>query len=151
MSRFYLTKIFIFIILFIFLIGFIFFRKDEYKSKPPAEQPSSQQEEIIEEEEKKLTDEDNIKRIAETFASIYYSYTWSNFSNIELLYNYMTEEMKNNEKERINDIKNEGKDQPNKYYMEEAEVINSTIINYSDSSTAKLNMNLKIKKLMELL
>lgn len=146
MSRFYLTKIFIFIILFIFLIGFIFFRKDEYKSKPPAEQPSSQQEEVIKEEEK-LTDEDNIKRIAETFASIYYSYTWGNFSNIELLYNYMTEEMKNNEKERIKDMKNERKDQLNKYYMEEAKIINSKIINYSDNSTAKLNIDLEIKKI----
>ena len=149
MSRFYLIKIFTFILLFIFLIGFTFFRKDEYKSKPPAKQPLNQQEETVKEEEKEkeLTDEDNIKRIAETFASIYYSYTWGNFSNIELLYNYMTEKMKNNEKERIKDIKNKGKDQPTKYYTEEAKIINSAIINHSDNSTAKLNIDLEIKKI----
>lgn len=147
MSRFYLTKIFTFIFLFIFLIGFTFFRKDEYKSKPLIKQPPNQQEEMAEEEEKELTNEDNMKRSAETFASIYYSYTWGNFSNTELLYNYMTEKMKNNEKERIKNIKNEGKDQPNRYYTEEAKIINSEIINYSDNSTAKLNIILEIKKI----
>ena len=147
MSKFYLTKIVAFIMLLTLLAGFVFFRKDKNESESPVKQLPNQQEEQKEEKNKELTEEDRLKTFAETFAGIFYSYTWGNFSNVESQYGYMTDEMKNRERNKVEQMKKGIEDQPRKYFMVRAEVINSEMIDYQENKKAVLNIKLKVKEI----
>ena len=147
MGKLYLTKIVAFIILLIWLAGFVFFRKDEYKPEPKNNQQIEQQpvEDIKNTEEKEITEAERVETIAETFASIYYSYSWGNFSNVESQYGYMTNEMESREKNKVEQMKSEIENQPRKYFMVRAEVINSELIDYKENKKAIFNIKLKVK------
>jgi len=138
-----LIKFVLAIVLFILTIGFVFFRKDEYKTKPLDEQPLIQQEEVQDEKIiKELTEEDRIKTIAETFTSIYYTYSWGNFFNIESLYDYMTDEMASREKDKVEKMKEEIENQPLIYFGVSSFPQNINII-YLDQNRAKIEIEIE--------
>ena len=150
MSRFYLIKIFIFIILFIFLIGFIFFPKE--KNEVELSQSEIERQQLIEsvkeqeklnEEKKNLTEKEQVKMFAENFTKIYYSYVWGIFSNIESQYYYMTDEIKDREKNKVEKMKEAIKNQPQKYFTVRAKLTSSTFTFY-DETKASFEIDLDI-------
>jgi len=148
MGKFYLVKILIFLLFLILIIGFVFFPKDEYKTKPLDEKLPTQKKEIYEEKIKKqISEEDKIKTIAETFVSIYYSYTWGKFSNIESQYDYMTDEMKNREENKVKKMREEIENQPPKYFSTKAEIISSELTKYQENIKAIVKIQSKIKEI----
>ncbi|MCK4918863.1 MAG: hypothetical protein KAS01_00585 [Candidatus Pacebacteria bacterium] len=139
-----LIKSAFFIILLFLMIGFLFFRKDEYKEKPSEEQSQIQQEEVQDGKViRELTEEDKIKRLAETFASIYYSYSWGNFSNIESQYYQMTDEMMSRAKEGVEKMKKNNENQSQKYFTVRASLIDSEFLSYN-KNIVKIGVNLSI-------
>lgn len=143
-----LIKIILLIIVLIFFVGFIFFGKDKYKPKPLEKQSQIQEETVQEKEEeiiRELTEEDKISIFAENFTTIYYSYTWGNFSNIESLYDKMTDEMENRERNRVEQMKKGIENQSQKYFTVRVEVINLKIIDYQENKKATLDIKLKLK------
>ena len=150
MGKLYLAKIVAFITLLILLAGFVFFRKDE--NEPELSQSELERQQLIESvkeqrKNKELPKEDKeknkIKAMAGNFASIYYSYSWGNFSNIKSQYGYMTDEMKNREKNKVEQMKKEIENQPQKYFTARAKLTDSTFISYSETK-ASLKINLSI-------
>lgn len=150
MSKFYLTKIFAFILLLVLSVSFIFFRKDKNNSELSKDEMERQRIiESVKEQEKnnELPEEDKeknkIKATAENFAAIYYSYTWGNFSNIESQYYYMTDEMKNREIDRVEKMKGEMENQARRYFTVRAKLMDSNFI-YYEKKKAAVNVNLSI-------
>jgi len=141
MSKFHLIKIVAFITLLILLAGFVFFRKDEYQPKPKNNQQIEQQpaEDAKNIEKKELTEEDRVKTIAETFASIFYSYTWGNFSNVESLKDKMTQKLWNEKSEWINAEKEKSKGQP-MVYIGISNISQKTDIIYIKQNEAKIEI-----------
>ncbi len=135
-----LVKIIAVVILFILMIGFVFFRKDEYKTKPSEGQPAIQQEEVPAEKIiRELTEEDKLKRLAENFVSIYYSYSWGNFSNIESQYSYMSYEMEKKERIKVEQFKKETENQLLTYFGVSS-IPQETSIYYIDQSRAEVKI-----------
>ena len=150
MSRFYLTKIVVFFALLILLAGFVFFRKDE--SNPELSKSELERQQLIEnvKEQKKNKEllemdkeKNEVKIMAENFTIIYYSYAWGNFSNIESQYYYMTDKMKNREKDKVEEMKKEIENQQQKYFTAKAKLTDSDFIFYSETK-ASLKVNLSI-------
>lgn len=134
----------IFVALLFLLVGIIFFPKE--RSKNIINQYNQQEKRQSNDSDNKpeeLTEEERIRKIAETFASIYYSYFWSNFSNIESQYYCMTDEMKNREENRVIEMKKEIENQPQKYFTARAKLIDSNFI-YYERERAAMNINLSI-------
>lgn len=126
----------------IFLIGMIFFKKDDSGIKKSNLESDNQQ--LIKDiENEKITEEGKIKTFAENFTIIYYSYTWGNFSNIESQYYYMTDEMKNREKNKVEQIKKATENQPQKYFTARARLIDSEFL-YHEKAKANLKINLSV-------
>ena len=123
------------------LVGLIFFRKGDDEILNP--NPVNNQQ--IKEPDKKheLTEEEKLKTFAENFAATYYSYTWGNFSNVESQYYYMTDEMKNREKEKVGQMKKEIENQPQRYFTARARLLNSEFALYEETR-ASININLSV-------
>lgn len=138
-----LIRITVIVILALFLIGLIFFRKEKENNVP--ERANNGNIPKIEENSKKTepTEEEKLKTMTENFATIYYSYSWGNFSNIESQYSYMTDSMKNREKNKVEGMKKEIKNQPQKYFTARAKLINSNLV-YREKERAAININLSI-------
>jgi len=80
---------------------------------------------------------------AENFAVAYYSYTWGDFSNIESQYSAMTEEMKNAEQKRVEEMKEKTETQPLKRITEMASLAENKFVLYEEEkaiSEIKLNI-----------
>lgn len=80
---------------------------------------------------------------AENFAVAYYSYAWGDFSNIESQYSAMTEEMKNAEQKRVEEIKEKIESQPLKRITEMASLAENKFVSYEEEkaiSEIKLNI-----------
>ena len=126
----------------IFLIGMVFFRKDDNNIKENNLKLNDQQ--LIEKvRDEEITEEEKAKSFAENFAATYYSYAWGNFSNIESQYYYMTDEMKREEESRVGKMREEIKNQPQKYFTARATLVDSDFIVY-EKIKAILNINLNI-------
>jgi hypothetical protein len=141
----------------VFAVGLLFFRKKDEKpiayqpanpplsktvkqpNKPPVQQPSAKP---PTKEKEKI----KVKRLAENFAASYYSYTWGDFSNIEGLYDHMTDELKKIKAEKVKKMKKEIENRPQKYFTVWSEVIDSRFNEYN-SKRASLNINLKTKEI----
>jgi hypothetical protein len=139
----------IFIILLFFGAGIGFFLKerdedisDQNNKQEEQQRPeNSKKTELIKKEE--LTKEERLRIFSENFAVIYYSYTWGNFSNIETQYDYMSEKMKNEEKNRVEQMKQKIESQPRKYSSARAKLINSEVLLYGENE-AEIIVNLNI-------
>jgi alpha-galactosidase/6-phospho-beta-glucosidase family protein len=126
----------------IFLIGMVFFRKDDNNAEENNLKLNSQP--LVEDiKEERITEEEKIKSFAENFAMIYYSYTWGNFSNIESQYYYMTDEMKDRERNKVEQIKKAAENQPQKYFTARANFIDSEFL-YYEKAKANLKINLSV-------
>ena len=154
MSKFFLVKIIAFVVMLVLLAGFVFFRKDkdvqelsesEIERQQLIEDVKKQKEHDEKEKEKELTIEKRISNFAENFTTIYYSYTWGSFSNVESQYYYMTDEMKNREKEKVEKMKKEIEGSPQRYFSTRAKSIDSTSVFYNEEK-ASLKINLNIDK-----
>lgn len=141
MTKSTLFKIIIIIFLLIMVVGLAFFKKDKNEPEPKNNQPIDQQ--PIKEQEKEPAKKEAVKTTAEIFATIYYSYTWGNFSNIESQYYYMTAEMKNREESKIIEMKKGAENQPQKYFTARATLINSEFVSYDERKTS-LKIDLSI-------
>ena len=146
MGKLYLTKIVAFITLLILLAGFVFFRKDE--NDVELSQSEIERQQLIEsvkeqEKDKEFIEKNRVKIFAENFTTIYYSYTWENFSNIESQYYYMTDKMKNGEKDKVEEMKKGIENQPQKYFTVRAKLIDSTFTSYGETK-ASLKINLSV-------
>jgi hypothetical protein len=132
----------VFILALSFWMGVVFFAKNNGTTKTADNQ---QEKEQINDYNKKLeiTEEEKVKTFAENFAMIYYSYTWGNFSNIESQYYYMTDEMKNREKDKVERIKKGTENQSQKYFTVRAKLVDSAFIFYGETKTV-LEINLNI-------
>ena len=120
------------IVLFSFWVSTKFFLKERNEDIPV--QNNKQEERKPENSVKtELTEKEKIKMLAENFAVIYYSYTWGEFSNIETQYDYMSEKMKNEEKNKVEQIKQETKNQPRKYFSARAKLISSAVLSYGEN------------------
>jgi len=126
----------------IFLIGMVFFRKDDNDIKENNIELDNQQL-INDTKNEEITEEEKAKSFAENFTTIYYSYTWGNFSNIESQYYYMTDEMKKKEEGKVEKMREETKNQPQKYFTARAKLVDSDFIIY-EKIKAILNINLNI-------
>ncbi len=138
-----LNRIIIIVILALLLIGLVFFRKEKGNNVP--ERANNGGIPKIEENNKKTepTEEEKVKTMAETFASIYYSYSRGNFSNVESIYPQMTEEMQKREKDKVKQMKEEIKNQPQKYFTARAKLIDSSFAFYKETSASvKINLNI---------
>lgn len=154
MSKFFLAKIIAFITILVLLAGFAFFRKDkeveelsesEIKRQQLIEDVKRQKEYEEKEKEKELTIEKRMSNFAENFITIYYSYTWGNFSNIESQYHYMTDEMKNREEEKVEKMRKEIEGSPQRYFSARAKLIDSVSMSCNEEK-ASLKINLSIDK-----
>lgn len=137
-----LIRIIVIVILALFLIGLVFFRKEKENNVP--KQANNGNIPKIEENDKKTepTEEEKLKTMAENFTIIYYSYSWGNFSNIESQYNYMTGAMKDREKNKVERMKEEIKNQPQKYFTARAKLIDSDFAFYKETNgSVKINLN----------
>ncbi|MCK5123219.1 MAG: hypothetical protein KAQ87_03675 [Candidatus Pacebacteria bacterium] len=125
----------------IFLIGMVFFRKDDNNIKENNLKIDEQQ--LIEDaRNKEIAEKEKTKLFAENFTVTYYSYTWGNFSNIESQYYYMTAEMENKKKNKVWQIKENIKNQPQKYFTARAKLIDSNFISYEETkATLEINLN----------
>ena len=125
----------------IFLIGMVFFRKDD--NDVEKNNPEINKQQLVEDIKKEeITEEEKVRMFAENFATTYYSYTWGNFSNIESQYYYMTDEMKEREESKAERIKEEIKNQSQKYFTARAELIDSNFIIYEETkATLEINLN----------
>ena len=123
------------------LVGLSFFRKGD--DKIPAPNPINNKQIENPNKKQELTEEEKAKIFAENFTATYYSYTWGNFSNVESQYYYMTEEMKNREKEKVEKMKKEIESQPRRYFTARARLLNSEFASY-EKTKASLNINLSI-------
>ena len=141
-----LFKIIAIAFLLFMLVGLVFFRKggDEVLNPNPA--PANDWQINNADEKHKLTEEEKVKIFAENFTATYYSYTWGNFSNVELQYYYMTEEMKNREKVKVEKMKREIEGQPQRYFTARAEVLNSEFVLFTNTE-ADLNIKLNVNNL----
>ena len=136
-----LFKIVMITFLLFMLVGLSFFRKGD--DKIPAPNPINNKQIENPNKKQELTEEEKAKIFAENFTATYYSYTWGNFSNVESQYYYMTEEMKNREKEKVEKMKKEIESQPRRYFTARARLLNSEFASY-EKTKASLNINLSI-------
>ena len=129
------------VVLLFFSAGTLFFIKNNNTLKLSDNQQ-------IEKPDKKreLTEEEKARMTAENFVVTYYSYTWGNFSNVELQYYYMTEEMKNREKVKVEKMKREIEGQPQRYFTARAELLNSEFVLFTNTE-ADLNIKLNVNNL----
>lgn len=137
-----LIRIIVIVILVLFLIGLVFFRKEKENNVP--ERANNGNIPKIEENNKKTepTEEEKLKTMAENFATIYYSYSWGNFSNIESQYFYMTGEMQKREKNKVEQMKKDIENQPQKYFTARAKLIDSNFAFYKETNASvKINLN----------
>lgn len=143
MTKSNLFKIIAIVFLLLMLVGLAFFRKDD--GEIPNSKPVPTDNQQVENPDKKyeLTEEEKLKIFAENFAATYYSYTWGNFSNVESQYYYMTEEMKNREKSKVEKMKKEIEDQPQKYFTARAKLLNSEFASYEEAK-ASVSINLNV-------
>jgi len=141
-----LTRIIIIIILALLLISLVFFRKEKENNVP--EQANNGNIPKTEENNKKTepTEEEKLKTIAENFTTIYCSYSRGNFSNIESQYPYMTDAMKDRQKNKVERIKKDAENQSQKYFTARAKLINSNFISY-EKTKASLNINLNVENI----
>ena len=137
-----LFKIIAIAFLLFMLVGLLFFRKGDDKTLSPNPVPVNNQPD----EKRELTEEEKVKIFAENFTATYYSYTWGNFSNVELQYYYMTEEMKNREKVKVEKMKREIEGQPQRYFTARAELLNSEFVLFTNTE-ADLNIKLNVNNL----
>ncbi len=100
-----LIKIIVIVILAALLIGLILLWKE--KENNDLERANNNDTPKIEENNKKTEpiEEEKLKIFAENFTTIYYSYSWGNFSNIESLKNSMTQRLWDEKSEWINNKK----------------------------------------------
>ena len=126
------------------LVGLVFFRKGDNEVLNPSLVPANNQQTEIPDEKRELTEKERIS--AENFVTTYYSYTWGNFSNVELQYYYMTEEMKNREKVKVEKMKREIEGQPQRYFTARAELLNSEFVLFTNTE-ADLNIKLNVNNL----
>lgn len=132
------------VVLIALLIGVVFFPKERNRNIiNQNNQQEEQQANSDNNKQEELMEEERVKTIAETFAGIYYSYRWGNFSNIESQYYYMTDEMKNREENRVIEMKKEVENQPQKYFTARAKLTDSDFI-YLEKERAAMNINLNI-------
>jgi len=126
----------------IFLIGMVFFKKDDNDIKENNSELNNQQL-INDTNNKEITEEEKLKSFAENFTVTYHSYTWGNFSNIESQYYYMTDEMGEEEKDKVEKMKEEIRNQPQKYFTARAKLMDSDFISYEEAK-AILEINLNV-------
>lgn len=141
-----LLKIIAIVFLLLMLVGLAFFRKgdDNLSELNPANNNGNRQ--IIEpnkNREYESIEEEKARIFAGNFATVYYSYTWGNFSNIESQYYCMTEEMKDREKSKVAKMKKETEGQPQRYFTVRVKLVNSEII-LLEEKNAKINIDLSI-------
>ena len=125
-------------ILLSFLVGIVFFLKEKNEGIP--NQNNKQEEQRSKDPEKteltgkeELTEKEKAKIFAENFAVFYHTYNWGDFSNIESLYDSMTDGMKNKEKNRVERMKKETEAQPRKYFSAKAKLIDSSFLLYNEN------------------
>ena len=125
-----------------FWMGVVFFAKDNNNIKENNSELNNQQ--LIEDiQNEEITAEQKIKSFAENFTTTYYSYTWGSFSNIESQYYYMTDEMKNREENKVEQIKKDAENQPQKYFTVRAKLADSNFISYKETKAVlKINLNI---------
>lgn len=138
-----LFKIIAIAFLLFILVGLLFFRKGDDEVLDPNLIPANNQQVEEPDEKHKLTEEEKAKIFAENFVVTYYSYAWGNFSNVESQYYYMTEEMKSREEIKVEQMRREIKDQPQRYFTARARLLDSKIISYEKTRTS-VNINLSI-------
>ena len=126
--------------------GLIFFKKDQGSKVLDENKTEIHQTVPPKPEPRELSEEEKIKIMAENFAGSYYSYTWGEFGMIEGLYYYMTDGMRGGEEKRVAGLKEELKNQPRRYFMVRAKVINSSFIEYQENK-ASLDVDLEIKEI----
>jgi len=133
-----LKKIALIAIMVFLLIGLMFFRKNE-----PANNNSPDNPVIITPEKPKIdaetADKNALKYRAEMFTSIYYSFPWGNFSNIESLYEEMSESLAKTEKSKVESMKNRLMGQPIQYQTQRSTAVSSEILSY-DKKKADVNV-----------
>ena len=128
----------------IFLIGLVFFRKDDNDIKENNLELDNQQlvEDIKNKKKKEITEEQKIKSFAENFTATFYSYTWGNFSNVESQYYYMTDGMKDREGNKVEQIKKDAENQPQKYFTARAILVDSNFIVHEEiEAVLEINLN----------
>lgn len=134
------------VVLFFLWIGAKFFLK-ERSSGTPVKNNKRMEKEIKKEPENfaetEATEKEKIKIFAENFAVIYYSYVWGDLSNIETQYEYMSEKMKTEEKNKVEQIKQATGNQPRKYLSARAKLTDSAILSYNEN-TAEVAIGLDI-------
>ncbi len=147
-KKFIIIVIAIFVILLFLGAGLVFFLKerdenvsDQSNKQEEQQSKNSEKTELIKKEE--LTEKEKLKIFAENFVVIYYSYTWGNFSNIEMQYDYMSEKMKNEEKNKVEQLKQKTKNQPRKYFSARAKLIDAAFLSY-DENRAEMTVDLNI-------
>ena len=137
----------IFVTLFFLGTGIVFFPKEKDEDIPSQnnkqEEEQQQQQQLKNSIKTELTEKEKIKMLAENFVVIYYSYTWGEFSNIETQYDYMSEKMKNEEKNKVEQIKQETKNQPRKYFSARAKLISSAVLSYGENE-AEIAVDLNV-------
>lgn len=137
-----LKKILIIAILVFLLIGLMFFRKDKPKEDKPADVPAIENPAPAEKPDIEKITKEKLQYEAESFSSIYYSFSWGKLSNVESLYGKMTDTFRQNEKSRIDSLKNGIKDQPVQYKTQRSAALNSEITSYG-AEGAVVNVNLE--------
>ncbi len=132
----------------LFLVGSVFFKKEPKEGGALSLRGDKKGvHQIVPEkpQPEKLSEEEIIKTLAENFASSYYSYTWGEFGMMEGLYYFMTEEMVEKEKMKVEQIKKAIQNQPRQYFTARAEVLSSDFIEHQKNK-ASLNIDLEIKE-----
>lgn len=147
-KKFIIVVIAIFVILLFLGAGLVFFLKerdenvsDQSNKQEEQQSKNSEKTELIKKEE--LTEKEKLKIFAENFVVIHYSYTWGNFSNIEMQYDYMSEKMKNEEKDKVEQLKQKTENQPREYFSARAKLIDSAFLSY-DENKAEMTVDLNI-------
>ena len=147
-KKFIIVVIAIFVILLFLGAGLVFFLKerdenvsDQSNKQEEQQSKNSEKTELIKKEE--LTEKEKLKIFAENFVVIYCSYTWGNFSNIEMQYDYMSEKMGNKEKDKVEQLKQKTENQPREYFSARAKLIDSAFLSY-DENRAEMTVDLNI-------
>ena len=112
------------------LIGFAFFRKDKPKEDKPADGPAIENPAPVEQPDAGKIEKDSLKKQAELFSSVYYSFSWGKFANIESLYGEMTDPLREKERSKVESLKNGMIGKPVQYQTQRSNALGSEIISY---------------------
>lgn len=136
-----IKKIALIVILVFVFIGFAFFRKEAPKEDKPKEDPAIVNPAPVEKPDAEKIEKESLQKQAELFSSIYYSFSWGNFSNIESLYGKMTDSLRESERSKVESLKNGILGQPVQYQTQRNSALSSEIVSYDkDMSVIDVKM-----------